>query len=700
MNKLILIVEDSPTQALMLENILQKHDYQVLIANNGESALTCLESKHPALVIADIVMPGINGYELCRQIKMLAETKNIPVILLTSLSGSTEVLEGLAAGADSFISKPYDTKYLISHIQKIISGKNEYNAEKKMFVTEIDFEGETRKIMADQQHVIKLLLNIYEGSIQQNTKLLQMQENLRTLNENLETLVDERTEKLASQNALLNALMNSSEELLIFALDREYCYTTFNENHRSEMKKIWDADIKVGINYFDYLNSEEIRGLAKNSIDRALGGEFFTELQHQHGTQIYFEYNWNPIVQDDEVIGVTVFAKDISDRIRAEAELQQKNIQLEELNVEKDKLFSIIAHDLRSPLSAFMGFTELMVQYLPSMEINDLQEMAESMHGSAESLYRLLENLLQWAKIQQNMVSFDPEDLPLLPIITESIAMVHEGARKKNIKIEYSISEDINAFVDNNILQTVMRNLISNAVKFTPVGGFVKIAATNIEDGSLEIMVSDTGIGMREDMVKNLFDIHVKTNRPGTEGEPSSGLGLVLCKDFVEKLGGKIWVESQVGKGSVFTFSLPRKTEQEKPLEQVNDIKPEEINIDGLKILIAEDDEGSGVLLSMIVKILGDKVIKVRTGREAVQACRENPDLDLILTDVRMPQMDGYTAVRQIRQFNTKVVIIAQTAYAQTGEREIALDAGCNDYISKPIQKDKLLKLIHKYFRN
>ena len=596
MNHSILVVEDSPTQAMLLKKILVNRNYRVEVATDGEKAIQWLLENKASLVISDIIMPGMDGFSLCREIKSRFSDENLSVILLTSLNGTDEVIEGLNAGADSFIIKPYDQDYLISHIEKLLAEKAGVQIEKISFGTEIIFGGKKRVIQADQQQIVKLLLNIYEGSIEQNKRLLEAQENLQTLNENLESLVDERTEELGIQNSLLSSLINSPGDIIIFALDRNYCYTTFNENHRREMKKIWNADIREGVNILDCMSIPELKTVAKQSIDHALNGEFLTEIQHQPGVDIYYEFNWNPILQNNEVAGVTVFIKDISERKRVEFEIQSKNEQLEKLNAEKDKFFSIIAHDLRSPLSAFLGFTEMMVEDLPNMKLDDLQKMAVSMQSSAENLYRLLENLLEWAKIQRGLVSYDPEVFSLLSITNESLTMVQELAQRKSITIHSDISGELKVFVDSNILQTVLRNLISNALKFTPKGGKVSLEAKKSGTRQVEISVKDSGIGMSPALLKNLFEISSKSNRKGTDGEPSSGLGLILCKEFVGKLGGKIWVESEEGKGSEFSFTIPLNVIPEQTSDQTESALDhrELIKADGLNVLIADDDEGSG----------------------------------------------------------------------------------------------------------
>ncbi len=238
-------------------------------------------------------------------------------------------------------------------------------------------------------------------------------------------------------------------------------------------------------------------------------------------------------------------------------ELTETKEKLEKLNIEKDKFFSIIAHDLRSPFNTLLGLTEIMVEDLPSLTMDEIQEFSVNMRNSATKLFRLLENLLQWARMQQGLIPFNPELIQLLPIVNECIGIMQEPVKNKEIEITYDIPDNLKVFADGNILQTVIRNLVSNAVKFTPKGGKISLLAKAKNDAGVEISIKDTGIGMSRTMVDNLFRLDVKTNRVGTEGEPSTGLGLLICKEFIEKHGGNIWVESVEGKGTTFYFTVP-----------------------------------------------------------------------------------------------------------------------------------------------
>jgi len=239
-------------------------------------------------------------------------------------------------------------------------------------------------------------------------------------------------------------------------------------------------------------------------------------------------------------------------RNRADEIIKLKNEELIRVNAEKDKFFSIIAHDLRSPFNAFLGFTELMVAELDSLSITEIQKIALSMRNSATNLFQLLENLLEWSRFQRGLTGFNPKSILLLPGITDSIQSVFESAVKKEIDIKVDIPNDLVVFADENMLGSIVRNLAFNAVKFTLKGGKINISARAVLPDFAEISVKDSGIGMSEDIQETLFSIKEHSTRSGTDGEPSTGLGLIICKEFVEEHGGKIWGNSQNGKGSEF----------------------------------------------------------------------------------------------------------------------------------------------------
>ncbi len=254
--------------------------------------------------------------------------------------------------------------------------------------------------------------------------------------------------------------------------------------------------------------------------------------------------------------GCQVALIDLTDYKRVEDSLKKSTEELKILNATKDKFFSIIAHDLKSPFQGFLGTTELMSEEVNQFSNSDLSKLSSEMHKSAQSLLKLLKNLLDWAQIQNNTIDFEPKDCNLKKIVDQNLEIMGPIALQKGITVFNEVPENLKVFADENMLNSILRNLLSNSVKFTFRNGKIVINAKAASNNMLEISVRDTGIGMSENTIKKLFKIDEKIGTKGTDGEPSSSLGLLLCKEFVEKHGGKIRVESETGKGSVFYFTV------------------------------------------------------------------------------------------------------------------------------------------------
>jgi PAS domain S-box-containing protein len=298
----------------------------------------------------------------------------------------------------------------------------------------------------------------------------------------------------------------------------------------------------------------------EENINRILSDEMLEQeilSQRKDGTFCTLLLREIAIVLPNGSKGILSVSNDISERKKAEKDLALKNEELIKIVAEKDKFFSIISHDLRSPFNGFLGLTQMLADNLHSLDFDDVQNIAQSMSKSAKNLYRLLENLLEWSRIEQGLVPFNPQKLVLQETIDDVLSAVSEAAKHKKIGVTIVIPENLMVYADSNIIETVLRNLVSNAIKFTPSGGEISINAKISNNQNLLVSVKDTGIGMKKELVEKLFLITGNISRRGTDDEPSTGLGLFLCKGFIEKHGGVIWAESEEGKGSVFYFSVP-----------------------------------------------------------------------------------------------------------------------------------------------
>jgi PAS domain S-box-containing protein len=248
--------------------------------------------------------------------------------------------------------------------------------------------------------------------------------------------------------------------------------------------------------------------------------------------------------------------RDITERKKTEQALIESESRLRELNATKDKLFSIIAHDLRSPFNNILGFSELLTETIKNTEVAKSEKYLSLMNSSAKNTLVLLDNLLNWAKSQTGQIKIKSEKINLHSIIRDILEQSNSIAKTKNISLNQTESGEIEVYSDENILKTVLRNLISNAIKFTNQGGKIDVFVIS-KQNQVEITISDNGVGINNETCKKLFNISTNISTSGTANEKGSSLGLVLCKEFVEKLGGNIWVESEEGKGSDFKFTLP-----------------------------------------------------------------------------------------------------------------------------------------------
>jgi two-component system, sensor histidine kinase and response regulator len=363
---LILIVDDSEFELQLVSWILQEKNYQTVAATNGSDALRILEDLTPDLILLDIMLPDINGFEFCKRIKGVDQFQDIPVIFFTSLSNIDDIVKGFEAGGVDYLTKPFRKEELLVRIKN-----------------HLDLIGSKRKI-------------------------------------------EFQARELSQTNAL------------------------------------------------------------------------------------------------------------------------------------KDKMFSVISHDLRSPVSSIKLALDFISKGLVKPNDEFFNETIKDLVKTTDEAYILLENLLGWAKSQSNILNVVPELFELRPMVNSVAGLLKLGSENKKIIIQNNINEGIMVFADMNMLQSVIRNLLSNALKFTHENGTIELKAKN-ENDEVTVSVIDSGVGISQDRLKNIFDQDRPEQTFGTNKESGSGLGLILCKDFVEKNGGKIWVESIEGISSTFSFTLPGK---------------------------------------------------------------------------------------------------------------------------------------------
>ncbi len=364
----------------------------------------------------------------------------------------------------------------------------------------------------------------------------------------------------------------------------------------------------------------------------------------------------------------------------------------------KSAFLANMSHEIRTPMNGILGFSELLKD--PDLTGDQQQEYIEIIEKSGVRMLNIINDIIDISKIEADLMKLNIKESNINLQMEYIYTFFNVEVDAKGMTLSYKNTlPDAEAVIstDSEKLYAILTNLVKNAIKYSNNGaiefGYLKKGAF------LEFYVKDTGIGIPKDRQGAIFERFIQADISGFQTQQGAGLGLSITKAYVEMLGGKIWVDSEVGLGSIFYFTLPYNVKPKKKLLQKDlPFNNTETLVKNLKILIVEDDNVSQMLIDKTVKSISREVLIVATGVEAVETCRRNHDIDLILIDIQLPGLNGYEATQQIRQFNNDVVIIAQTAYGLSGDREKAIEAGCNDYIAKPIKKAKLLALVESYF--
>jgi len=382
------------------------------------------------------------------------------------------------------------------------------------------------------------------------------------------------------------------EEIILHALE-EQLDNIFGEEYKIEtsdsgedaleyFKELIDEGINVPVVISDYIMPgmngdellKEIHAISPDSLKILLTGQASIDgISNAINNAKLYRYIAKPWDKNDLVLtvkeAIKSFLQDLKikkqyhELLLLNASLEEKvklrTEELNEANAAKDKFFSIIAHDLRSPFNALLGLSEIMIDNWEDMSNDDKIEILKDINASSRNTFNLLENMLEWAKSQTGRIQTEPSKFSACNIICENVKVLSQHADNKNISIKNSVPENDYCIADRNMISTVFRNLISNAIKFTSEGGSIEISVTTM-DKLFQFCISDTGIGMDQETISNLFSITEKVQRAGTANELGTGLGLILCKEFIEINKGKMYIESEPNVGSKFCFTVPKAT--------------------------------------------------------------------------------------------------------------------------------------------
>ncbi|MEZ5195147.1 MAG: PAS domain S-box protein [Bacteroidales bacterium] len=473
----------------------------------------------------------------------------------------------------------------------------------------------------------------------------------------------------------------------------------------SPLARMWGGALDEIINlpFSNYIHPNEIERINDYYKRRLTGKEvpsmYETVLVKKNGSPLHAELNASITTFGGRQADL-VFIRDITDRKQAEKILLAAKERAEESDRLKSAFLANMSHEIRTPMNAILGFTSLLKE--PKLSGEEQQEFIKVIELSGHRMLNTINDLIDISKIEAGQVNVVFSSVDIKEPMEYLFKLFKPEVEKKGLRFSCICCQENQSVVvktDREKIIAILTNLIKNAIKYSDRGS-IEFGCQKKND-QLEFFVSDNGIGISKDRQEFIFERFVQADISDKRAYQGAGLGLSISKSFVEMLGGRIWVNSELGKGSVFYFSIPINNdyEDQNDTNEIGSFDRGVIMGKELKVLVVEDDPSSELFLTMILKKISKKINYVKTGLDAIDACRNSPDIDLVLMDIKLPEMNGYDATRKIREFNKDIIIIAQTAYGLSDDRKKALDAGCNDYISKPIDRDEFYKKINSFLK-
>ncbi|GEM_PF-640685 len=698
----ILIVEDSFTQREKLRIILESEGFEVVPAKDGlEGLKTAINSKFD-LVISDIMMPGLTGYEFCKRLKLAVSPREIPVILLTTLSNPMDVIQGLECAADNFLTKPYEPEVLIQRVQNVLENWR-LRAEKKLKPSdEIYFLGKKFTIALEKQQILNLLITTFEDTVRTNNLLLKSQQELMTANEKIERYAELLEGKIQFTEEKYKLLLEHATDAVIGS-DIEG--RIFSWNRGAETMLGYHSEEMVG-QFTTILvppdRKEEMRKMRALAVKEENVSNHETGMLRKNGELVEVVVTVSPIKDPEgKIVGLSTISRDITEKKRAQESLKKAEEQIRPTQKMDavGRLAGGVAHDFNNLLSVIEGNSDFLKAALPlgDPHLQEVAEIKNAVHRGTE----LTKQLLAFGK---KLVS-QPQLINLNELGSEIAKMLK---RLIDASIDFTFIQDENLKwikSDPGQIQQVILNLVINARDAMPKGGKLMVATKNYESSEavkitgltipsgsyVSLSVTDTGMGMDDETQKHLFEPFFTT-----KGEKGTGLGLATVYGIVQQWGGFLGVDSTLGMGTTFSIYFPVVQKTAKVAS-----KPKPISSKGFKgsetILVAEDEEQVRKIVTRTMENLGYHVLQAGNGVEAIQQALNYQDtIHLLLTDVVMPQMNGKALAEELHKARPEMSILFMSGYT----REVLSAEGTIDLsihlIQKPFSNDKLAERIRE----
>ena len=668
MNKVnILVVDDRPEGIVTLEAVLTNPEYNLVVANSGREALSHVLNQEFAVILMDVQMPEMDGFETATLIKQREKSKNIPIIFLTAINKTDQyVSRGYELGGVDYIFKPFDSYILKSKVAVFVELHKKNN----------------------------LLLEQAEA-----LRIMERRERMRTLNE-LEMEGRRRYQNLA--DAIPQIVFRANQVgSLEYVNQFWYKYTarsladsighgwrtTVHPKDLPEVERKWN-EAQVNRSGFE----------CECRFRQAQSGEF-----RWHLLRVIPEFDASA-----ELACWIGIATDMHDQKLIQQELMLAKKMAETANETKSRFLANMSHEIRTPLGAILGFSELLAE--PEMNDKERKESIAVIRRNGEHLSKIIDEILDLSKVEAGKLDMQLTDVSVLDLLHGVKTFMSMPAKEKGLNLKFDVKGKIPAKIltSPSRLQQILMNVIGNGIKFSTEGD-LKVTVSHVPQGAgtpslLHFSVKDSGPGLTNNQIENLFQPFTQVDTSMTRKHGGTGLGLALSRKLARALGGNIIVEeSAPGDGCDFQITVETGTLQGVPMieslervESVTEVDGKKTAIlKGVKVLLVEDSEDNQVIVSRFLTLEGANVDVANNGLEGVDKALQG-DHDLVLMDIQMPKLDGYGAISQLRNKGFKKPIIALTAHGMIEDRRRCLEIGSNDHLTKPINRSHLIRRVRQ----